>query len=77
MSANGKKAREILGDPENLKCLCTDEGCEWRGKCRECVALHRSYGTVPCCLGKGDSARERREFSPENLYNRLKHDIEG
>ncbi|HOQ76481.1 MAG TPA: hypothetical protein PK369_07950 [Thermoclostridium sp.] len=40
-----------LNDPENLKCPCPKVKCEWHGKCRECVALHRYYKDhVPNCF---------------------------
>ena len=43
--------RAILSDPENLKCPCPKVKCEWHGKCRECVALHRYYKDhVPNCF---------------------------
>ncbi|HOK42381.1 MAG TPA: hypothetical protein PLD49_01765 [Thermoclostridium caenicola] len=43
--------RELLKDPENLKCTCPKVKCEWHGKCRECVALHRYYKDhVPNCF---------------------------
>jgi len=43
--------RRVVADPENLKCTCTQTLCEWHGRCRECVALHRHYKDhVPACL---------------------------
>ena len=43
--------RELAGDPEVLKCTCSNPLCEWHGKCRECVALHRYHKDhVPFCL---------------------------
>jgi hypothetical protein len=43
--------RKIAGNPENLKCPCTEILCEWHGRCRECVALHRYHQDhVPACL---------------------------
>ena len=40
-----------MADPENLKCRCPDTLCEWHGKCKECVALHRIKNThLPACL---------------------------
>ncbi len=38
-----QEIRSILKDPENLKCSCPKVKCEWHGKCRECVAIHRYY----------------------------------
>ena len=32
-------------------CSCPYSRCEWHGKCRECVALHRYHAEhLPCCL---------------------------
>jgi len=43
--------RKLAADPENLKCTCTQTLCEWHGRCRECIALHRYYKDhVPACL---------------------------
>jgi hypothetical protein len=45
------KNRELASDPEVFKCTCTQTLCEWHGRCRECVALHRYYKDhVPACL---------------------------
>ena len=41
---------EILSNLENLKCTCPDIDCEWHGNCKDCVALHRYYATIPNCL---------------------------
>jgi hypothetical protein len=46
-----KEIRNILNDPENLKCSCPKVKCEWHGKCRECVAIHRYYKDhLPNCF---------------------------
>jgi hypothetical protein len=46
-----KGIRNILNDPENLKCSCPKVKCEWHGKCRECVAIHRYYKDhLPNCF---------------------------
>jgi hypothetical protein len=37
------KNREIVSNPENLKCTCTHTLCVWHGRCRECVAIHRYH----------------------------------
>ncbi len=50
--------RRIAADPEKLKCTCTQTLCEWHGRCRECVALHRHYKDhVPACLQEFISER--------------------
>jgi hypothetical protein len=46
-----QEIREIVKNPENLKCTCPKVFCEWHGKCRECVAQHRYRGNhLPACL---------------------------
>lgn len=43
--------REVVSDPEKVKCTCPNTYCEWYGKCKECVAQHRHFGQhVPTCL---------------------------
>lgn len=43
--------RRLAADPEITKCPCPNTMCDWHGKCRECVALHRYHGDhVPFCL---------------------------
>ncbi|MGC7870751.1 hypothetical protein ACPUYX_04365 [Desulfosporosinus sp. SYSU MS00001] len=43
--------RKIASDPMNLKCTCREVLCEWHGRCRECVALHRYHQDhVPACF---------------------------
>jgi len=45
------KDRELVKEPEVLRCTCTQTLCEWHGRCRECVALHRyKKDHVPACL---------------------------
>ena len=44
------KPKEILADPANLLCPCEDHECRWHGNCKDCLALHRYYRTVPNCL---------------------------
>ena len=41
---------EVLKNKDNLVCSCPRTDCEWFGKCKECVALHRYCETVPNCL---------------------------
>lgn len=46
-----REVREILSDPENLKCTCPKVKCEWHGNCRKCVAAHRYFKDhVPTCF---------------------------
>ncbi len=43
--------RELTKDPNVMKCTCPNTLCDWHGKCRECVALHRHHGDhIPVCL---------------------------
>ena len=43
--------RKLMADPENSKCSCPNTLCDWHGKCKECVALHRIHNDhVPVCL---------------------------
>lgn len=45
------ESRELAANPENLKCNCPVTFCDWHGKCKECVALHRIHNDhVPFCL---------------------------
>ena len=41
---------DVLADENNLICNCPETDCEWFGKCKECVALHKFCKTVPNCL---------------------------
>ena len=46
-----KQNRKIASDPEFLKCPCPNVKCEWHGKCKECVAIHRFHKNhLPNCL---------------------------
>lgn len=46
-----KENRKIASSPEHLKCTCPNVKCEWHGKCKECVAIHRYHKKhVPNCL---------------------------
>ena len=41
-----------LADPENKKCRCPSAECPYKGKCKECVALHRYHRGIPACFPK-------------------------
>ena len=46
-----KEIRNVVSDPEKLKCTCPNTYCEWYSKCKECVAQHRHFGKhIPACL---------------------------
>lgn len=43
--------RKLAANPEITKCTCPNTLCDWHGKCKECVALHRFHNDhVPVCL---------------------------
>lgn len=43
--------RKLATDPSVTKCTCPNTLCDWHGKCKECVALHRYHKDhVPFCL---------------------------
>ena len=43
--------RRLAADPKVTKCSCPNTLCDWHGKCKECVALHRYHDDhVPFCL---------------------------
>ena len=43
--------RRLAADPQITKCPCPNPLCDWHGKCKECVALHRYHNDhVPVCL---------------------------
>ena len=45
------KNRELASNPEIIKCSCPNTLCDWHGKCKECVALHRYHNDhIPVCL---------------------------
>jgi hypothetical protein len=46
-----QEIRTMLADPTKLRCSCPKTACEWHGRCRECIAIHRHYRDhVPNCL---------------------------
>jgi SAM-dependent methyltransferase len=43
--------RRLAADPQVAKCTCSNTMCDWHGKYKECVALHRHHNDhVPVCL---------------------------
>ena len=43
--------RRLAADPQITKCTCPNTLCDWHGKCKECVALHRYHSDhIPVCL---------------------------
>jgi hypothetical protein len=46
-----KQNRELANDPKITNCTCPNTLCDWHGKCKECVALHRFHNDhIPVCL---------------------------
>lgn len=46
-----RKGRRLAKDQQVTRCTCPNMLCDWHGKCRECVALHRYHKShVPFCL---------------------------
>lgn len=52
------KNRALLESQEVLDCSCPYSRCEWHGKCRECVALHRYHAEhlplLPAAAAEGE-----------------------
>ena len=43
--------RKLAADPSVTRCTCPNTLCDWHGKCKECVALHRYHNDhLPFCL---------------------------
>lgn len=54
------KNREIANDPARTKCPCPKVRCEWHGKCKECVAIHRfRKDHIPECMQQYVNAKLR------------------
>ncbi len=80
-----KDCREKINSGKYEKCSCPELKCEWHGKCRECVMIHRAYQEhVPNCLkpifrNKIKDLAEAIEFeitpkkrTPDEYYDYLK-----
>ena len=69
--------RRLVADPAITRCTCPNTLCDWHGRCKECVALHRDNGNhVPFCLqpilrDKILSLVETVEMTAENKSGRL------
>ena len=45
------KNRQIAKSPIYTKCPCPKVRCEWHGKCKECIAIHRYHKDhLPECM---------------------------
>lgn len=43
--------RALAADPDVTRCTCPNHLCDWHGRCKECVALHRFHNDhIPVCL---------------------------
>ena len=82
---------EILSNPDNMRCMCLDESegkpfCGYRGKCKECVSIHRFYhGLTHCLRDLADKyppppadrlTNEQILENPENVICRFEADSE-
>mgnify|MGYP000117906794 CR=1 FL=1 len=46
-----QEIRGVLANPAKTRCSCPKTACEWHGRCRECVAIHRHFRDhVPNCM---------------------------
>ena len=54
MKVRAENEAAWLADPKYETCVCTNERdgvpCELRGKCRECIAVHRYNKSFPACV---------------------------
>lgn len=77
--------RKIVADPKNTRCTCPNTLCDWHGKCKECVALHRYKNEhIPVCLkpvfrdtlqsllGIFDLSATEQEGAPREYYQYIK-----
>ena len=68
--------RRLAADPKVTRCPCPNTLCDWHGKCKECVALHRYHKDhVPFCLqpirpgkGKGPGRHGGDGAGPQGGY---------
>ena len=45
------KNRQLAEELKDMKCSCPNTLCDWHGKCKECVSLHRYKNDhIPACL---------------------------
>lgn len=64
-----KQIRAMLAKPENLQCTCPKTSCEWHGKCKECVAIHRYYKDhLPNCFQQFVNEKIKAIASLGELY---------
>ena len=56
MKTRAENEAAWLSDPKYETCVCTVEidgkPCELRGKCKECIAVHRYYKNFPVCVAE-------------------------
>jgi len=83
--------RRLAAEPQVIKCSCPNTLCDWHGKCKECVALHRYHNDhVPVCLqhiingkikalaGVAEMIAEKKEPTPPEYRHYVKErDITG
>ena len=56
-------------DDKNLQCPCMPQ-CPNYGKCRQCIAAHAEYYTVPHCIKKMQEDMKRNHLHPSNPHMR-------
>lgn len=54
-------------DNDKLKCPCMPQ-CPNYGKCRECIAAHAEYYTVPHCIKKMQEDMKKNHHHPSNPH---------
>lgn len=77
-----KKLRAVIDSGAYDACPCPKKKCEWHGRCRECVLIHRYNGDhVPNCLqpilvekikalaGTAELLVERKPMTPGEMWD--------
>lgn len=54
-------------NPDELKCPCMPM-CPNYGKCRQCIAAHAAYYTVPKCIKLMQEKMKREHLHPSNPH---------
>ena len=40
---------DVVNNPKNTACKCSNTDCWFHNNCTKCIALHRNYGGFPAC----------------------------
>lgn len=65
--------RKLAADSKITSCPCPNTLCDWHGKCKECVALHRYHADhVPYCLQEimRDKVRALASVVEADIHNK-------